>query len=489
MTDRRPKTKIASDSKVALSGKREPVRVKLLGGFSVSVGSRTIGQKEWRLREAASLVKLFALAPGHRLHREQAMDLLWPNLAKRAASNNLRRTLHAARKALDPTRGSHYLASEDESLVLCPSGELWVDAEAFEETAATARRARDPAAYRAALDLYAGDPLPEDRYEEWAENRRDELRQLYVVLLAELAELYEQRGEYRPAVALLRLAVAEEPALEEAHTALMRLYALTDRPGEALSQYERLQEALSKQLGTGPSTATHRLRDEIASGEFPSALSSPTDPPQEELLDSSRHNLPAPRTIFIGWEREMLEVKRALAMTRLLTLTGVGGSGKTRLALEVARSLVGVCPDGVWLVELASLSDGELVPQAVAGALGIKEQPGQQLTSTLMDALRPKGLLLVLDNCEHLVEAAAHLVDVLLDGCTHVRVLSTSREALDVASEVRWVMPALSVPDPRRHPTVEELEGYESARLFLLRARNRNPSFAFTPKSAEADGG
>jgi|SRR5215217_3497221 len=108
MTDRRPKTKIASDSKVALSGKREPVRVKLLGGFSVSVGSRTIGQKEWRLRKAASLVKLFALAPGHRLHREQAMDLLWPNLAKRAASNNLRRTLHAARKALDPTRGSNY---------------------------------------------------------------------------------------------------------------------------------------------------------------------------------------------------------------------------------------------------------------------------------------------------------------------------------------------------------------------------------------------
>ena len=105
-----------------------------------------------------------------------------------------------------------------------------------------------------------------------------------------------------------------------------------------------------------------------------------------------------------------MEVKRALAMTRLLTLTGAGGSGKTRLALEVARDLVGAYPDGVWLVELAPLSEGELVPQAVADAVGVQEQPGQPLTDTLVEALREKKLLLVLDNCEHLVEAAARLV-------------------------------------------------------------------------------
>src|SRR5215212_6475679 len=127
--------------------KPEAVRVWLLGGFRVSVGPRAITQDAWRLRKAAALVKLLALAPRHRLHREQAMDLLWPDANRRAASNSLRSTLHAARKVLDPTMGSLFLASEDESLLLCPAGGLWVDVDAFEGAAATARRAKEPATY------------------------------------------------------------------------------------------------------------------------------------------------------------------------------------------------------------------------------------------------------------------------------------------------------------------------------------------------------
>jgi DNA-binding SARP family transcriptional activator len=118
----------------------------------------------WRLRKAAAMVKLLALAPSHRMHREHVMDLLWPDSSRKAVSNNLRQTLHAARRALDPSLGSQYLVSEEKQLPLCPQGELWVDVDAFEEAAATARRARDPAAYRAALELYAGELLPGDRY-------------------------------------------------------------------------------------------------------------------------------------------------------------------------------------------------------------------------------------------------------------------------------------------------------------------------------------
>src|SRR5215207_9013063 len=127
------------------------------------------------------------LAYDHHLHREQAMELLWPNLGKKAASNNLRQALHGARRILpsDPSGGSRYLLSEDDSLVLCPGGSLWVDVDAFEEAAAMARRSRDPAAYRTALELYSGDLLPDDRYEEWADGRRNELRQLYLSLLIE----------------------------------------------------------------------------------------------------------------------------------------------------------------------------------------------------------------------------------------------------------------------------------------------------------------
>jgi len=134
------------------------VRVWLLGGFRVSVGNHIVQEGAWRLRKAAALVKLLALAPGHHLHREQAMDLLWPDQGRRAAANNLSQALHAARRALGPDAqtASGYLASQGEQLLLCPGGELWLDVEAFEEAAATARRSRDTAAHRAALNLYAG---------------------------------------------------------------------------------------------------------------------------------------------------------------------------------------------------------------------------------------------------------------------------------------------------------------------------------------------
>ena len=487
VTDERSTARSRSGSEGTSDRALEAVRVRLLGGFRVSVGSRTIGQAEWPLRKAANLLKLLALAPGHRLHRERVMDALWPDSGRRAASNSLRRTLHSARRVLDPDAGSRYLASEEEQLVLCPDASIWVDVEAFEEAAAAARRSGVPAAYRAALDLYAGDLLPSDRYEGWAEEKRGESRRLHLELLVELAEAYEQWGDLARAVEALRMAVAKEPALEETHAGLMRLYALSGREGEALAQYERLRATLSKGLGFRPSTATKRLRDEIASGEFPLTLASLTGAPREERpLQSSGHNLPAPRTSFVGRERELLEVKRELAMTRLLTLTGTGGSGKTRLALEVARSLVGAYPDGVWLVELAPISEGALVPQATARALGVKEQPEEPLTETLAGVLRNRRALLVLDNCEHLVEALARLVDVLLDSCPLLGVLATSREPLGIPGEAQRLVSHLSVPDARQQPMAEELERYESVRLFAERARYRNASFALTPQNAQA---
>ena len=154
----------------------------------------------------------------------------------------------------DPAQGSRYLASEDESLVLCPEGDLWVDVDAFEEAAAIARRAREPGAYRAAIELYAGELLPEDRYEEWTQERRETLRQTRLRLLVELARLHEERGEIGPAIETLGEAVTHEPTDEQAHVNLMRLYALSGREAEALTQYGRLEVVLAKELGTEPAT-------------------------------------------------------------------------------------------------------------------------------------------------------------------------------------------------------------------------------------------
>jgi predicted ATPase/two-component SAPR family response regulator len=198
----------------------------------------------------------------------------------------------------------------------------------------------------------------------------------------------------------------------------------------------------------------------------------------------SPNNLPLQLTSFVGREREIAEVKDLLADQRLLTLTGPGGCGKTRLALKVASDLAERFEDGVWLVELASLSDPALVPQTVAFALGIREQPGRLLTDTLSEYLELKKILLVLDNCEHLVEACARLAEALLRSCPNLRILATSREALGITGETGWLVPSLSLPDPRYLPTVEDLPRYEAARLFIERAAAMLPTFEPTDRNA-----
>ena len=176
---------VPSTTETARGSELEVVRIGLLGGFRLSVGPRLIEEDRWRLRKARSLLKLLALAPGHRLHREQLIETLWPDLGMRRASNNLHQILHAVRRTLEPaalatapasgsaaSASSGYLLLRDEQLTLCPDSPLWVDVEAFEQTAATARHAMEPPAFRAAIDLYAGELLPEDRYEPWVEERR-----------------------------------------------------------------------------------------------------------------------------------------------------------------------------------------------------------------------------------------------------------------------------------------------------------------------------
>jgi predicted ATPase/DNA-binding SARP family transcriptional activator/DNA-binding CsgD family transcriptional regulator len=472
----------------------------MLGGFRISVGTdKTIEAGAWRLRKAASLVKLLALAPGHRLHREQAIDLLWPEMGRKATANNLRQALHVARKTLDPDQNitGSYLSSVEESLILCPEGNLWVDAEAFEVAASMARRSRDPAAYGAAIELYAGELLPADRYEGWAEGRRQELRQLYLALLVELAGLHGERGENEGGISVLRRVLREEPAMEEAHASLMRLYALSGRRREAILQYDNLRRALSDEVGAEPSAESRRLYEEIMAGGGGGPLSPSRVGPEEELANTSgRHNLPSPLSSFVGREREMVEARRLLAMGRLLTLTGAGGSGKTRLALEVARGLAGTYQDGVWLVELAPLSEPDLVPQAVATAVAkavaVRERPGTPLLETLIDDLGDKEMLLVLDNCEHLRGSAARTGEALLRACPRLKVLATSREPLGIRGEVLWQVSPLSVPDvtqgggPDGRRSVEGLMRSEAIRLFVDRARLRVPDFELTRENAGA---
>ncbi len=210
-----------------------------------------------------------------------------------------------------------------------------------------------------------------------------------------------------------------------------------------------------------------------------------SDFPPLRSLDVFPNNLPVQLTSFIGRKEELLEVKRLLTTARIVTLLGSGGAGKTRLALQVAADLLETHPEGVWLVELAPITDPALIPQAVASALGLRE-PARQVTDALIDFLQPKSLLLVLDNCEHVLSASADLVALLLRRCPTLRVLATSREPLGIAGEAGYRVPSLSIPDPHQPLRPETINQYAAVRLFVERAVFYRPGFAVSAANATA---
>ena len=182
----------------------------------------------------------------------------------------------------------------------------------------------------------------------------------------------------------------------------------------------------------------------------------------------------------------LLSLQELLTKTRLLTLTGAGGSGKSRLSLQLAADLLERFPDGAWLVELAPLADPNLVAQTLAGVLNVKEEPGKPILTALSESLKTKHLLLLLDNCEHLLDASAKLADTLIRQCPGVQILASSREALGIAGELTYRVPSLSLPDPKQVQTPESLSLFEAVQLFIERALFQQSTFAVTNANAPA---
>jgi predicted ATPase/class 3 adenylate cyclase len=208
--------------------------------------------------------------------------------------------------------------------------------------------------------------------------------------------------------------------------------------------------------------------------------------PPPRSLDAIPNNLPVQLTSFIGRVREIADVRRLFSTTRLLTLTGPGGCGKTRLALQAAAELVDEFADGVWLVELGALTDPGLVTQAVASVLGIREESGRPLAASLVDAIRSRRLMLILDNCEHLVDASARLAESLLLASPGLKVLATSREPLGIAGEMIYRVPSLTVPEVSQQLTSPDLNRTEATRLFVERAAFARPDLRLTDLDAPA---
>ena len=306
------------------AGAASALRIQLLGGFAVNLGDRPIDAAVWRRRKLRSLIAQLALAPGHALHREQILDALWPEHAPEAAANNLHQLLYLARRTLAPgAPGAHVLQLQDDMLRLAPGTAVSVDVAAFEAAVAAARRSQEPAAYRAALDLYAGDLLPEERFAPWADQRREALRHQYRAVLLELASLYSARGEHAAAIACVQQVVARDPTDEEATRALMRLYDASGQRPAAVRHYHLLRAALARELALEPDTPTEALHQSILTRRLDTAPSAPAAPTAAPARAAARPPL-APLTRLVGRAGDLVELRRLLASARLVTLAGTG---------------------------------------------------------------------------------------------------------------------------------------------------------------------
>jgi len=453
-----------------------PLRLSLFGTFRLERETQPI---QLLTRKVKSLFAFLALHPEPQ-SREKLATLFWGDFTDEPARASLRNALAAIRQSL----GNDILFT-DRGTVQLDLESLWIDVKVFQKIcdARTSLGVTDAdiEQWQAAVELYRGDLLA-DFYDEWIAPIREKLRAQYVDLLLRLVQALRARGEYIRAIHYARRALMVEPANEKVHQNIMVCFVAIGDRHAALRQYEECKQSLRNELAVEPSPETQSLYQWIQTAE--TRLSA-----QEAALT----NLPTPLTEFVGRKAECRELERLVRQTRLVTLTGAGGCGKTRLAIQVASKLVRDFNDGVWWVDLASLFEGDRVPQAIAKVLGVRESASHTLEETLGHYLRGKHLLLLLDGCEHLVEKCACLAERYLNQCPQLHLFATSREPLGISGEVVWPVLPLRVPALDTNITarissrdIAELMTNDAVQLFVKRAALVNARFALNEKNAGA---
>ncbi len=464
-----------------------PLRAHLLGHARIFVGDRAIPDEAWPPRGARNLLFLLLISPRYSVPRDRVLDLLWPESTPEAASNALYKALHALRRVLEPElrtgRGSSYIATDGDLIRVKPHDGLWVDTAAFEHGLSQAA-AQPPDQRRSllgeALSLYGGDLLSDDLYTEWLFARREALRRARERATLDLAGLDLASGEPLASVPLLEALIVDDPAHEPAHQALIRAFASTGQPDLARRQYSVLRKTLEEELGDEPSAQTEALIAELdALPVLPLTID------HVPVTVAKFRGIPAPLTPLVGRQRETEELLDLLWRpdVRLVTLLGPGGIGKTRLAIEAANGLVDELEHGATFVNLTPTRDPALVLPAIAQVVGAREEGDRPLGDTLRDHLRDREALLVLDNMEHVIEAAPAVAE-LLAACPRLKVLVTSRERLRLRGEQTLDVPSLAFPDTSRLPNLQALSRFDAIGLFVQTARGALPSFELTAENA-----
>jgi predicted ATPase/DNA-binding SARP family transcriptional activator len=450
------------------------VHVTMLGGFDVQIDETVVPAGVWRLHKARSLLKLLALAEGNRMHRDAIVEALWPDLAAVAGANNLHQALHAARRALAEAGAStDVLRLRDGVVALCPDGGLTTDVQDLEAALDKALAADAPYLLLDIATQSSQGLLPEDSYEDWAHPYQEHVAGLRrTAVLAAASHLIAQGRAYDAAAALEPLAETR-PSDEEVHRALMLAYDAAGRRWDAVAVYESLRGRLDDEYAAAPDVQTTTLYRRLLTG-------------QGDAFARGLHHLMGPGTRFLGRRREIEELVALCMRNRLVTLSGPGGAGKTRLAVEVARVLArtSTYADGLWMVDLSGVRDADLVPATAASALDLTLSGSRPTVAALTTQLAAQELVVVLDNCEHVIDAAARLVRAIIQDCPGITVLATSREPLHLPGEVAWRVPSLRVPDPSEQVDSGRLMRYESVQLFVTRAQEAAPRFQLDDDNA-----
>jgi predicted ATPase/DNA-binding SARP family transcriptional activator len=452
----------------------------LLGGFQAQLdaGAALV----LPTRKSQALLAYLALPPGQAHSREKLATLLWGDMQDAQARGNLRHALARIRKAL-PRSARPGLVLDGPSVALDPSV-VDVDVARFERLVADGSAdALEQAARLYRGDLLAGLALAERPFEEWLTSERERLHELAIQGLGRLLVHQQQAGAAEPAVQTGLRLLALDPLQEPVHRAVMRLYAQLGRREAALRQYQLCTDALKRELSAQPETETTQMYQQILKTRAVHPDRPEESHPAIGAAATPPTNLPASTSELIGRAAAVAEVRELVAAHRLLTLIGAGGVGKTRLSLEVARHLLPDFADGVWLAELAPLADPSLVPVSVAVALKLALPDRAESPERVAAALGAKRLLLVLDNCEHVVDAAARMADAVLRAAPHARVLATSREPLRAPGEFVYRVPSLEVPLEDTHDREDLLQ---TAAVSLFVARTQAVAGSFSPDARSA---
>ncbi|MFQ5796017.1 MAG: BTAD domain-containing putative transcriptional regulator [Candidatus Bipolaricaulia bacterium] len=464
------------------------LRVKLLGHFEIWRGHELIPPQAWPQRKTQTLLKILLTERGRVFTQDQLIDALFPDLDLDKAARSLRGRISELRRTLEPDlkRGpdSQFVLRVGGGYCFSENAPCWIDVEEFHQSMESARELEQAELWSQALEqyqqtveLYRGDYLAEDLYEEWSIPPRERWRELYLNALGRLAECYARLRNYPRAIEYCQRMIELDPYREAGYRQQMLYHSYAGERRKALQVYETCVKVLKDELDAKPAPETYELYQQIRNGEVP------------ELPRAIPNNLPIPLTRFIGREKELNAVQKHLLDedVRLLTLTGVGGTGKTRLGLQVAADLIAHFEDGAYFMNLAPISDPGLVVSTIAQTLGIKETGGQSLFDSLKESLRDRQILLLLDNFEPVVAAAPQVVG-LLEAYPRLKLLVTSREPCHVSGEHVFPVPPLTLPksDLKPPPPIEHLVQYEAVRLFIERALAVKLDFAVTRESAPA---